>query len=84
MGEWEYLRLWQDPPGMSRKVFIGEQEVQTTLEETVRDLLKKGWVIESVWDHAGSLQIGVPNIEELGPWDRIAAVQLKRKKEDSK
>ena len=85
MAEWEHLRVWQDPPGPFRKAFVGEQEVLTTLEETVRDLLKKGWVmIVPDWCYFGSLQTGVANIEELGYWDRILEVQLKRKKEDRK
>jgi len=80
MAEWEYKTVNQGPPGPFRKVEVCEQEVQTTLEETVRDLRKKGWVKDSVWEHSRGR---VPNIEELGCWDRIAQYQLKRKKEDS-
>jgi len=87
MAEWEYRSVSQDPPGPFRKVYVDRREVQTTLEETVLDLRKKGWLWVKAPDfvYFGSLQKpGTADIAELGCWDRIKEVQLKRKKEDSK
>jgi len=76
MAGWEYLEVWESPPGVPMKVFIGYQgqEAQGTLEQTVSDLLKQGWMVYSQWVRApaGTLQV-----------DREKMVVLKRRKQDS-
>jgi len=71
MAEWEYLEVSESPPGVSRKVFIGHQgqEARGSLEQTVSDLLKQGWIEDSRWFSTSH-------------GNRQWMVQLKRKKQD--